>query len=354
MAYIGLLVGMICSFLLCNLRDWKLCFNRNKKIYMILFSFCCILLMGLRSDAVGYDTATYKNYFTIVEYTPIKVILGNFYFQSMEIGFALLMKICSCISSSYFFFQFIVSAVYCSGMALFIYRNSQNCIFASFIFLGIGLFLTAFNVQRQMLAVMLVVNSWGYFASKQYIKMLLLLTLAITVHTASIIFIIAYVIYLFRQYRIVYLFFVVGIVISIFYYDKVIDLAIQYLPIYNNYYSNTKEILSVGFVKVLWGIIIALSLAILIKGNKEIISLRVYAVFSILYVVSNIIGLEFNYFERLGWFFLPFVVLLFDGFGSIFHNLVIKTIYYGGVLLSFIFYFILSTQSEQYIYSIWF
>ncbi len=353
MAYLGLLVGMICSFLLCNLRDWKLCFNRNKKIYMILFSFCCILLMGFRNDTVGYDTATYKNYFTIVEYTPIKVILGDFYFQSMEIGFVLLMKICSYILSDYFFFQFIVSALYCSGMARFIYRNSQNCIFASFIFLGTGLFLTAFNAQRQMLAVMLVVNSWDYFASKQYIKMLLLLTLAITIHTASVTFAIAYFIYFFRKNRIVYLFFVAGIAISIFYYDKVIDFAIQYFPMYNNYYSNTKEILFVGFVKVLWGIIITLSLVILIKGNKEIISLRVYAIFSILYVVTNIIGLEFNYFERLGWFFLPFVILLFDGFGSIFHNLVIKTMYYGSALLSFTFYFILSTQSGQYMYSIW-
>ena len=108
MVYKGLLLWMGCSFLLCNLRNGKLSINHNQQLYMILFALGCMAVMGFRSDAVGYDTVTYEYYYSIVVSTPISNILSNFYFQSLEFGFVLLMKICSYISSDYFFFQFIV------------------------------------------------------------------------------------------------------------------------------------------------------------------------------------------------------------------------------------------------------
>ena len=353
MVYKGLLLWMGCSFLLCNLRNGKLSINHNQQLYMILFALGCMAVMGFRSDAVGYDTVIYEYYYSIVVSTPISNILSNFYFQSLEFGFVLLMKICSYISSDYFFFQFIVSFLYCAGMARFLYRNAQNSIWSSFIFLGVGLFLLAFNVQRQMLAVMFVANSWSCFLDKKYVKTFLLLFLAVITHVTSLLFIGAYLIYLFRRNRIIYFVLIAGILLSIFYYDALISFIMKYSPIYNNYFNNTRDTLTAGFVKILWGIIVLLSVLILLKTDKTTAILRTYAIFSLFYVAANIIGMQFNYFERLGWFFLPFVVLAFDGFGSLIKNTILKNVYYIGSLLCFTAYFILSTGTEQYIYHIW-
>ena len=76
-----------------------------------------------------------------------------------------------------------------------------------------------------------------------------------------------------------------------------------------------------------------------------------YAAFSLFYVASNIIGLSFNYFERLGCYFAPFVMITFERFGMQIKNTIIRRMYYCGLVVCFSIYFILSTKTEQYLYN---
>lgn len=353
MAYVLMLFWDITSFFLCNIRNAKLSFHKNKLAYMILFTLGCSTLMGLRNYTVGSDTISYQEFYNLISVTPLQNLLGGFFFDSMEIGFVLLMKFCSFISSNYYFFQLVISLLYCGGMSKFLYDNCQNCIWSSFVFLGIGLFLLAFNAQRQMLAIMVAVNSWHFYINKKYKLTIILLALACLTHISSLIFVLAYIVYRFRKQKFVYVILLAGILGAIVYYQNIINLLAQHISIYGNYYSNTKELQTAGLVKILWAIITLISIIVLGYRQSRMDQLRTYAIFSLIYVATNLIGLNFNYFERIGWIFLPFVVLLFDGFSSILTNKVLSNVYYVGCLLSFMLYFLISSRTEQYIYQAW-
>lgn len=49
----------------------------------------------------------------------------------------------------------------------------------------------AFNIQRQMLAVLIVANAWTFIKKQNYIKAFLTIVVAVTIHTTAAIFFMA-------------------------------------------------------------------------------------------------------------------------------------------------------------------
>ena len=133
----------------------------KRKIFLLCFFSAASLIMGFRGLTVGTDTAEYcEIYFYITQKSWTQIFSSYGVFTQFEIGYAILMKLSSCICDNYFYFQFLVSVLYCLGMACFFYSDTNDILCKLIVFLGIGVYFRAFNITRQAFAVMLLVNSW--------------------------------------------------------------------------------------------------------------------------------------------------------------------------------------------------
>jgi hypothetical protein len=307
--------------------------------------------MGLRNVSVGVDTSSYMQMFNNVSNMSIGEIFSyNAFFD--KIGFVLLMKLCSSVVDNYFFFQLVISFCYCFGMKRFFEKSGMDIFPVSIIFIGSGLYLGAFNVCRELLAVMLLVNGWNYLLEKKYKKMAALYIIAISIHVTALCFVFASAIYWLKDHK--YFFRIAPIIIGIVggAYRVLIYYAAKFFPINHNNYGNWKTVQNadVGLAKIIWLIIAFIAIyGIYFRRYDKIES--IYAIFSLTYVMTNFVGMYFNYFERIGTYFQPFSVLLFWMFKYKIRSKAIRNVYSCGVIISFTIYFLISgLTSAQYQY----
>lgn len=369
MIYYILLLWIYLAGALFFLNNGKVNFNKNKTPFLIMSFMAIIFVLGMRNQTVGVDTKSYYIIFNNVAETQIFDLIKSYYFSNIEIGYILLMKFVS-IFGNYYLFQIVVAFITCILFAKFISENMNNYFLGVILFLAFDMFLLMFNISRQMLAVALIVNCWFYLNHNKKSLAIFLFILAGLIHTTAWLFIAIYLLYLVRNKQFIIRLLPIFIVIFIYSYKTILDKVAIILPHYANYYGNHKTIFEVGNAIVIWIFIAVVSILLMIinirisknndriKTNKKINTLidyetetNLYALFSMLYVASNIIGLSFNYFQRLGCYFVPFAMITFERFGMQIRNTIVRRMYYCGVVISFSIYFILSTKTEQYLYS---
>lgn len=349
MVYIGLILWMIISSLICFGKYFNI--NKNRKIFVILVFVVMCLIMAFRSVDVGVDTGNYKIIFDLMKNTSFIEITDNFYTDSMEIGYALLMKVCSLICEDYYFFQVVISVLFSILAAKFILEESDNIFIGVVVFLGIGIYIIAFNVARQMLAAMIVANSWILLKKGKRNRSIVCVLVASTFHITALVFMAVYIIYFFRHNKYIIRLIPFFAVIGAINFDRILSFVAKYFTYYHNYYANEKVIQTAGFVWIIWSIVLLVAVRILYIARETNIEHSIAAIFSMIWVICNIIGLSFNYFERLGLYFISFVPVMFSFSGNYIKNRSIRWIYLNGMTVAFIIYFLLSVYSEQYIYN---
>lgn len=341
MIYVIQVLWISIASIICFSSPEKLRYTR--KTFLVMVFIPCFFMMALRDVSVGIDTENYKAYFETLANIPWSAFFTGHRAITMEFGWSFLNKICATIIPSYYFFQIIYSAVFCYFSAKFLERFSDNILISTVCFLGLGIFTIAFNVQRQLLATVILANSFWYLRQKKYLKTAILLVLAISVHQTAIIFVVAYLVYWLKEWPVIIKISTVVWGLLVINFNPIIDLAQILFPRYINYFDNHKDIQTASGVWAMWLIIIMLAvLAIYFHRKKKMDSLlMVYGLFGLIYVGSNIIGLRFNYFERVGLYFLPFSALLFDRFARRLQSN-IRSVYTIGVVVSFGAYYLLS------------
>lgn len=349
MVYIGLIVWIIISSLICFGNYFNT--DKNKKIFVMLVFVAMCLIMAFRSIEVGADTSNYKEIFDSMKNTSFKEITSNYHTYSMEIGYALFMKICSLVCGDYYFFQVVFSMLFSILAANFILKEADNIFIGVIVFLGIGIYMITFNVARQMLAAMLLANSWIFLRKGKGVKSVLCVLVASTFHMTAFIFVIIYVIYFFKDNKYIIRLIPLVIIIGALNFNRLLPIIARYFTYYHNYYANEKVIQTAGFVWIVWIIILLVAVRILYLMKETNIDHLIAAIFSIIWVVSNIVGLSFNYFERLGLYFMPFVPVMLSFSGNYIRSRSVRRIYLSGMTASFIIYFLLSVSSEQYLYT---
>lgn len=316
---------------------------RTRKIFLAMVFVPCFFMMAFRDVSVGIDTKNYKAYFETLASIPWSTFFSGEQSISMEFGWSLVNKICGAIVPSYYFFQIIYASVFCYFSAKFLELFSDSILISTMCYLGLGTFIVAFNVQRQLLAVVILANSFWYLSKKKYFKMAVLLFLAVSMHQTAIIFVCAYIVYWLKERPMIIKISAVVWGTLIIRFELIINIAQRIFPQYINYFDNHKDVQTASGVWVIWIIIIVLAVfAIYFNRKKKQDSLlALYGLFGLIYVGSNIIGLSFNYFERIGLYFLPFVALLFDRFALRLQSN-FKAVYKIGVVVSFGVYYLLS------------
>ena len=316
-------------------------------LFLVLFS-----LMAFRGISVGVDTHSYYMMFKDISKQTYSHLLFSEEYR-YEIVFALFMKTSSLFFDSYFFFQAIFSIIFCYLAIRFIYKCTDDLFFCGLIFMCCGLYLGTFNIQRQMLAVVILLNGWYSLIFGNKIKAILIFVIAEMIHVTAAIFLIVYVAFIlckrFNWVVKILPLAMLGMSIS---YKLFLQYSSPYMMMFNNYLDNHKDTQEAGGVYIIWGIISLLSIYIIyVSGKKTTYVSKLAGVFALQYVFFNLIGLEFNYLERLGTYFLPFSLIVYEQMSCCIKNRSIAYLFKIAVGISYLFYYYLSFNSEQYHYS---
>ncbi len=306
----------------------------EKKI-LILSIYCTLgIIIGIRHYDFGIDTIQYYSLFENIKYENL---LTAFDTEREEWGYILSNKIISAIGGDYYCFQIIFSLSMMVLLCNFIENETKYVLTATIIFLGAGYFAYSYNIMRQMMAISIAANGWVYLSKKKYYLSYLLLLFSVLFHKLAVLYIIAYLLYAFRNSKIISYGFPFLIIIIGLYIPKLMDLslALDFYADYTNRPGNTG-----GFVKIVWMIEAILISIILVSkkfNNKDkcIANLSLWCV-SFFYFDSQL-----RYLDRIGLFFFPFVLIMFCSFGAkFFKSRNYKTLYFASVDLCFIMYLI--------------
>ena len=194
-------------------------------------------------------------------------------------------------------------------------------------------------------------NSYLAYREKKIKETVIYFFGAALVHKLSICFILVYVIYALKdKEKLVKALPIVGIIVALN-YKLIIALATVFVPAYHNYYTNERAApQTASGVWIIWGIIICISLYGIYSKKIRNQEYKIICIFSLGYVLCNIIGLEFNYFERIGLYFASLLLLVFADFGLYLKRIYsenIGRIYYTGLVGCYIVYYLLSCFTES-------
>jgi len=259
--------------------------NNSKKYFCILIFILFSLIQGLRGNTVGSDTNNYIKFFELSKNMSfIDVLLMKQWV--IEPGYGLLMKICSIMSFSPQLFLLVVAIIINGGLMYFIYKHSDNPFISVIIFMGVEFFTLSFTALRQIIAIIIILNSYNFIKQKKIIKFILMVLLAATFHKSALIFL---PVYFLRNIKISKKTIIVGI--SIFILVQIFALPIIIYVTKNLYYSSYIKATGGGITQAIV-ILIYLMLGLLIykgfKNKKHDIQDILFIIIYIAFVIQSL------------------------------------------------------------------
>lgn len=354
MAYYIIIIGSLCFALILMFSNGKIIFTANKNKYIMCSLVVCWAISAFRSVEVGADTMNYARIFRILCNSTWRDIFSSFKYQGTEIGFNVMAKAVGTCGGDYYVFQLLICALFCFGFYPFISKNCLNSVLAMTVFYGSGLYLYSFNISRQMVAVMFVANAWDCLSEKRNKKFVILLFLACVFHSTAVIFLLAFLGYYCWKNKLGRMLLIALLVTFLIFYMRFFDMVKPLLRKYYNYASyldNNLEKQTAGMIIYFWIIVVVMALLTIYYCRKEKTQFSIIGFFSIVYVVCNIVGLQINYFYRIGYFFMPFLIPLFDNFYYLIKRKYMAKAYMLSAIMCLNIYFILSINASQYKYS---
>lgn len=205
--------------------------GRKGKGIFVLCLGVLILLAGFRSPIVGNDT---MNYINIFNHGEDLLYDGSRY----EIGYKYYNLLIHIFTDNDQAFLIITSFLICSTFGFFIWKYSTRPKSALVFFFLLSFGMTV-NTLRQCLAICFLLFSIEYIIQKRWLLFSLLVVVASNFHITAILFLAIYPLSNIRIERKTILMFVIGSVVSLFFFSALLQLAFSYFPMYE-YYSDGK------------------------------------------------------------------------------------------------------------------
>lgn len=166
--------------------------NRRRKIYLIVTFGVLILVAGLRDPSVGTDLAGHyaKRYNMIGSYSWSQIPTFSATI-GYEIGYCYFTRFLHFFSSDVQFFVFATSFLMCAAFGYFIYKESTDVVLSAELMLFNCFYYRFMTMMRQGLAISIILVAYTLLNGserklKDYIKFALLILLASTFHSSSI------------------------------------------------------------------------------------------------------------------------------------------------------------------------
>lgn len=288
--------------------------QNGKKVYFWVTVIQLTLVAGLRASTVGTDTQAYINMFDKISQLNTIQDLWNF---REEFGYVLLNKTIFLIGGSYNLLFTICGFITAYGLMKYLYDNTNDFNFATYLFITFMFFFTSMNTIRHYMAIAIGINALTYLKKNRYIISILLLVISLFFHKlAALMFVLPILNYLKSEKWFDVLFFVLCIIAVLF--CKEILMFFASLANYQNYIINAKKTNAIFYI-VMFVAIFAFVLLSEIIGYKVIKNNKMeFYCLCICLVLSIIARTFFEYANRLTWSFsMPIIVLMtkyFDTF----------------------------------------
>ncbi len=146
--YLGLMVAIVATGCFFKVNSTKL----RQRNFVIITFLVLAAVASLRSYNVGIDTPQFFN-----NYPRVNLIeWENHNDIRYEFGFFALYKILNLLTDDPQIIIVVSSCFFCLSVGRFIYKNSNDVIFSSFLFIALNIFAMYMNVMRQAIAISIV------------------------------------------------------------------------------------------------------------------------------------------------------------------------------------------------------
>jgi len=272
MTYFIYSLALIISIFTTYLSAKKLVINNHGKS-LISFRIVSILtiglLIGLRAESVGVDTAYYNVFFREFSYFDLSSIFQN----QFEPGFSILTLILKRLGSGEIIFHTTFALLCLFFFYQFYKKNNQLLHLAVFFAFTTGFVFLMMNGVRQVIAIAIISLSIKHIYTKQFVRYALLIILASLFHYSALLMLPIYLLSLVKNinYKIWILLFIITIFINPFNYLDQFTMVLSVFPKnYANYLGSlelAESKFSLGFIFHLCLSFIALYFSTRLKDN---------------------------------------------------------------------------------------
>ena len=175
--------------------------KKNNKIINLLLNLIVIQLFfisAFRSVNVGIDLQRYIPRYNLIADTKWSNIFGLRNVVDFEYGYIIYNKIISVIFNNEQALIIITSLIVVFSFSLFIRNYSKIPWLSFYLFVTMGYFGGSFNILRQYLAMSIILFSLKYIIERDFLKFLICLIFAVSIHKTAAIFIVLYSLYKIR------------------------------------------------------------------------------------------------------------------------------------------------------------
>lgn len=272
------------------------------KFFLWIIIIFLVIISGFRDlTYIGGDEHAYRITFE-------KILNNGFEFNldNKEIGFKLLIYVLSLISDNSQILIFICALITNVLILLTLYKYSKHFTFSLFLYITLGMYFSSFNIMRQYLAIAICFWAIRYVLNRKFIKYLLCILIASSIHISALILIPMYFLVNLKILEKKY-FLVLGVSILIaISFDKVMEIwgNISDENLYSNYVAwYFSEQVGVNIIRIIVNILPVIFMLIL---RKSFINNRNNSKFLYYSIVSTgilIISYNFIYVARLAAYF---------------------------------------------------
>lgn len=205
--------------------------SKNKKFFLLMSYILLVFISSFRGNTVGGDLGNYL---------PLYREVSNMSFSDMlsptKYGypFIFLNKIISFISTNEQFFIIITSIINISFVFLFIRKYSKVFWLSVLLYITFAYYTNSFNSIRSSMALGCILFSYKFILARKYIKFLLMVVLATSIHLSAVVLVFLYPFSKIKPN----LLFIVSSVLCCFFISEIMGPIILYVSsLYNPQYA---------------------------------------------------------------------------------------------------------------------
>ena len=294
--------------------------RRMKKIdysdfYLSATFFILFIICAFRDPTVGTDTLTYVRSFLSPSFLDLTIDGG----EKFEFGYKLLVHIIRRFSMNEQVFIIVSTTIMFYGMYIFIRDNCKGYYSVAMLVFTSFLYYTYFSAMRQCIAISISVNCIKYLKKRKWLNAALIIIAGGLFHTTAFILLIFIPLAFTSWTRKKVIISIISSFVGITLFERIINLVIQFIPIYGRYLRNgimDSSGRSVGLFAILVGSLCVVSSYIIYTEwnsfknedtrNEFILSL----IGSIFTLFINLLGRQYGIFSRITRYFIPFTIIL--------------------------------------------
>lgn len=286
--------------------------NKNIKLFIYIIAIQLFVISAFRSVNVGIDLTRYLPRYQLIGNTDWGKIFELRHIVDFEYGYILLNKIISIFYNNEQFFLVVTSLIIVLSFSYFIYNYSRIPWLSFYLFITLGFYGSSFNILRQYIAISILLFSIKYIKNRSLIKFLLCLSLAISIHTTAVFFIILYPLYKKKITGIYIMLLSFSTIILFFLSEKIIKFSLGSTS-YSKYLEEIGGGLGNGSGEGMLVILIVVLIFMLIfkKPLEKVDSTNSNLWFNMLILAMflNILALDLGIFERIMRYFMIALII---------------------------------------------